>query len=71
VKSYLKLAMVNFAKFVLPLESELTHILNGLSNGPKPVKELLQGISPDRQAFVLRSTGALLKLGIVRLVNLS
>lgn len=69
VKSYLKLAMVNFAKFVLASESEFAHILSGLSNGPMPVKEILQGISPDRQAFVLRSTGVLLKLGIVRLVN--
>ncbi len=70
-KSYFKLAMVNFAKLVLPSETELSHVLNRLSNGPAQVKDLLQGISPDRRAFVLRSIGALLKLGVVRMSHLS
>jgi glycosyltransferase involved in cell wall biosynthesis len=70
-KSYLKLAMVNFAKLVLPSETELMHVLNGLSNGPVQIKDLLQGVAVERQAFVLRSIGALLKLGIVRLAKLS
>lgn len=70
-KSYLRLAMVNFAKLVLPSENELIHVLNALSSGPTHVKDILQGVAVDRHAFVLRSVGALLKLGIVRLAKLS
>ena len=70
-KSYLRLAMVNFAKLVLPSENELIHVLNALSGGPTHVKDILQGVAVDRHAFVLRSVGALLKLGIVRLAKLS
>ena len=67
VNQYKTLAMVNFAKLVLPIDSEIAHVLNAAAYGPTSAQALVQGIEPSRQAFVLRSLAWLLKLGVLRL----
>ena len=67
VNHYKSLAMVNFAKLVLPTDTEIEHVLNAASQGPSSAQALIQGIEPSRQAFVLRSLAWLLKLGVLRL----
>jgi glycosyltransferase involved in cell wall biosynthesis len=67
VNQYKSLAMVNFAKLVLPTDAEITHVLNAAAQGPCSAQALVQGIEPSRQAFVLRSLAWLLKLGVLRL----
>jgi len=67
VNQYKSLAMVNFAKLVLPSDAEIVHVLNAAAQGPSSAQALVQGIEPSRQAFVLRSLAWLLKLGVLRL----
>ena len=67
VNQYKILAMVNFAKLVLPTDAEITHVLNAATYEPTSAQALVQGIEPSRQAFVLRSLAWLIKLGVLRL----
>ena len=67
VNQYKTLAMVNFAKLLLPTDAEIVHVLNAAAYGPISAQALVQGIEPSRQAFVLRSLAWLLKLGVLRL----
>jgi glycosyltransferase involved in cell wall biosynthesis len=67
VNQYKTLAMVNFAKLVLPTDAEIAQVLNAAAHGPTSAQALVQGIEPSRQAFVMRSLAWLLKLGLLRL----
>jgi glycosyltransferase involved in cell wall biosynthesis len=67
VNQYKGLAMVNFAKLVLPTDAEIAHVLDAAAQGPCNAQALIQGIEPSRQAFLLRSLAWLLKLGVLRL----
>jgi hypothetical protein len=67
VNQYKTLAMVNFAKLVLPTDAEISQVLNAAAQGPTSAQALVKGIEPSRQAFVLRSLAWLLKLGVLRL----
>ncbi len=67
VNQYKTLAMVNFAKLVLPTDAEIAQLLNAAAQGPTSAQALVQCIEPSRQAFVLRSLAWLLKLGVLRL----
>ena len=67
VNQYKTLAMVNFAKLVLPTDTEIVYVLNAAAYGPASAQALVQGIEPSRQAFVLRSLAWFLKLGVLRL----
>jgi starch synthase len=67
VNQYKRLAMVNFAKLVVPTDAETAHVLNAAARGPSSAQALIQGIEHSRQAFVLRSLAWLLKLGVLRL----
>jgi starch synthase len=67
VNQYKGLAMVNFAKLVLPSDAEIVYVLKAAAQGPSSAQALVQGIEPSRQAFVLRSLAWLLKLGVLRL----
>jgi glycosyltransferase involved in cell wall biosynthesis len=67
VNQYKTLAMVNFAKLVLPTDAEISQVLNAAVQGPTSAQALVQGIEPRRQAFVMRSLAWLLKLGVLRL----
>jgi glycosyltransferase involved in cell wall biosynthesis len=67
VNQYKTLAMVNFAKLVLPTDAEIAHVLNAAAHAPCSAQTLIQEIEPSRQAFVMRSLVWLLKLGVLRL----
>jgi len=60
------LAMVNYAKLVLPDEAELRVVLEAAAAGPRAARELVAGIAPERQAFVYRALAWLLKLGVLK-----
>ena len=67
-QQYQDLAMVNFAKLVLPTKLEIAQVLGIAIKGPSTAQSLLQEITPERQAFVFRSLAWLLKLGILKLI---
>jgi starch synthase len=66
--AYRQLAMVDFAKFVLPTGAEIASVLHGASR-PQTAQTLVAGISQERQAFVFRSLAWLLKLGVLKVVS--
>ena len=66
IESLLKLAAVNFAKFVLPSMQEFEVVLNSFSGHPRTAIEAVSGISENRRPFVFRSLAWLLKMGILR-----
>jgi glycosyltransferase involved in cell wall biosynthesis len=67
VQHYQDLAMVNFAKLVLPTHEEIAQVLGVAAKGQATAQSLLQDIEPARQAFVFRALAWLLKLGILKL----
>lgn len=66
VNQYKGLAMVNFAKWVLPSDSEIAAVLQLAESGPCTAQALVQGVAADRQAFVFRALVWLMKLGVLR-----
>ncbi len=66
VAQYQTLAMVNFAKLVLPTEAEVQTLLAGVAAGPQAAGALVAVIAPERQAFVFRTLVWLVKLGILK-----
>ncbi len=64
--SYKALAMVDFAKVVLPTDAEVHSVLSAAGRGPMSAAEIVAGIPPQRQSFVWRSLAWLLKLGVLR-----
>jgi hypothetical protein len=59
------LAMVDFAREVLPTEAETLAMLEAAAGGPRPAAELLTWAPAQRQAFLLRSLATLVKLGVL------
>ncbi len=57
------LAMVDFAKVVLPSAAEIEAVLEAAAAGPRPAAELVASIAPERQAAVFRALAWLVKLG--------
>jgi hypothetical protein len=68
LNEYKTLAMVNFAKLVLPTDEEVASVFKAAAQGPVSAQAMLEAITPSRQAFVLRSLVWLLKLGLIKLV---
>ncbi len=68
VSAYRALAMVDFAKVILPDEDEIRAILEVAAIGPKAAADLVQIIPVERQAFVFRALAWLIKLGALRVV---
>ncbi len=66
VAQYQTLAMVNFAKLVLPTEAEVQTLLAGVAAGPQAAGALIAAIPTERQAFVFRTLVWLVKLGILK-----
>jgi len=64
--AYLQLAMIDFAKVILPSEAEIKAVLDAVASGPKAAVELIAGISAERQPFVFRSLVWLVKLGVLK-----
>jgi starch synthase len=67
LQSYQAMAMVSFAKFVLPSAEEIAAVLNQASVGPQAAMALVQHIDDARKPFVFRTLVWLLKLGILKL----
>jgi len=63
LNQYKTLAMVNFAKLVLPTDEEVASVFKAAAYGLVSAQAMLETITPSRQAFVLRSLVWLLKLG--------
>lgn len=67
--SYRQLAMIDFAKAILPSEAEMRAVLQGAAGGPKPAVALIATIAGERQPFVFRSLAWLVKLGVLRVMG--
>ena len=67
LQSYQAMAMVSFAKFVLPSAEEIAAVLKQASIGPQAALALVQHIDNARKPFVLRTLVWFLKLGILKL----
>jgi len=65
-QAYRQLAMIDFAKEVLPTEAEIRVVLGAAANGPKPAIDLIAAIPPERQPFVFRALAWLVKLGVLK-----
>ncbi|MFI3157838.1 MAG: glycosyltransferase family 4 protein [Methylococcaceae bacterium] len=63
---YRQLAMVDFAKIVLPTEAEVLAVLFRAKSGPQSAIDLVQAIPSERRAFVFRSLVWLVKLNILK-----
>lgn len=66
IDQYRQLAMVNFAKAMLPSEAEVQLVLNAATSGAKTALELIQAIPAERKSFVFRTLVWLVKLGILK-----
>lgn len=60
------LAMVNFAKLMLPTPEEVRLVLSHAVDGPVQAVDLVRNIAAERRGHVFRGLGWLLKLGVVR-----
>ena len=65
-QQYRQLAMVDFAKLVLPSDEELKAILSNTTTTPIPALELVKGFAQERRPHLLRSLSWLVKLGILQ-----
>jgi hypothetical protein len=61
--AYRRIAMINFAEFVLPTDHEIRTVLAAADSGPRPAEELIARIHPERQPHVFRALVWLVKLG--------
>ncbi len=66
--AYRQLAMVDFARNILPTEAEVRVVL-AAAQWPAAASGLLQGIAPERQPFVFRALAWLLKLGVLKVLS--
>lgn len=69
VDAYLKLAMVNFAKAVLPTSVEINAILMQAANGTQSAEQLIESFPDNRKAFMLRALAWLVKLNLLKVVS--
>ena len=69
VKAFNQLAMVNFAKYVIPSEDEINTVLNSASKTPKDAIALVSEIPECRRAFVFRALTWFIKLGVLELIS--
>lgn len=65
-QAYRKLAMVDFARFVLPADGELEALLSAAASGPSPAASLVAALPKERQPFAFRSLAWLVKMGVLR-----
>lgn len=65
VEAYRKLAMVNFAKIVLPTDAEVRLVLHAALT-PQAALTLIHAVPAERQAFVFRALVWLVKLGVLK-----
>ena len=65
--AYRQLAMVDFAKVILPTEAEVRAVLQTATSTGAAL-EWVQAISDDRRPFVFRTLAWLVKLGVLKVV---
>ena len=68
VLAYRQLAMVDFAKLILPSEAEIRAVLQ-TATATGAALEWVQAIAEDRRPFVFRALAWLIKLGVLRVVT--
>jgi hypothetical protein len=66
--AYRQLAMVDFAKSILPSEAEMRTLLQTTAPTGAAL-EWLQGIAEDRRPFVFRALAWLIKLGVLKVCS--
>ena len=66
VQAYKALAMVNFAKLVLPGDEDLLTVLEAAQTGPQAAVALVAQVPAQRQAHVFRSLAWLVKLHVLK-----
>lgn len=66
--AYRQLAMVDFARNILPTEAEVRAVL-AAAQWPAAASALVQGIAQARQPFVFRALAWLLKLGVLKVLS--
>lgn len=67
--AYRQLAMIDFAKVILPTEAELQAVLQVAAAGPQAALDLIFHITAERQAFVFRGLVWLVKLGVLKVCS--
>jgi len=67
--AYRQLAMVDFAKVILPGEDEIRAVLQAAAAGPKAAVALVAAIPAERQAVIFRSLVWLVKLGVLKVCS--
>jgi hypothetical protein len=67
LQTYQAMAMVIFAKAVLPSNEEIATVLRQASLGPQASLDLLKSIDESRKPFVFRTLAWLLKMGILKM----
>jgi len=67
--AYRQLAMIDFAKVILPSEAEIQTVLQAAATGPKAAVALVAAVPAERQAFVFRSLAWLVKLGVLKVCS--
>jgi glycosyltransferase involved in cell wall biosynthesis len=65
---YRQLAMIDFAKLILPSEEEIKAVLSAGTN-QQSAEQWVQGVPADRRPYVLRLLAWLLKLGVLKVVS--
>ena len=71
-KQYLNLAMVSYAKLVLPNLQEIEGVLNQTPENttvPQPAQDWVKTISEERKALVFRGLSWLIKMGILKIAS--
>lgn len=69
VNEYRSLAMVDFAKHLLPSTAEIQIVLSAAQGKPKFAEELIHAIAPERKPYVLRALSWLIKLGVLKVAT--
>lgn len=69
VRAWRALAMVDFAKAILPAPEEVEAVLTAAASGARPALELVHGIAAARRPFVFRSLAWLVKLGVLEVAK--
>jgi glycosyltransferase involved in cell wall biosynthesis len=65
---YWKLAMIDFAKLILPSEDDIKAVLSAGTN-QHTAEQWVQGVPADRRPYVFRLLAWLLKLGVLKVVS--
>jgi len=65
---YRQLAMIDFAKMILPAPAEIESVLSAAASGPTAAGQLVGAIPEGRRPFVFRSLAWLVKLGVLKVL---